>query len=303
MQDLLKNLPGEFYKRTFILLSILIGLAINVYIVQKVVSLSTRAAVSNVEFYFTPETATIPPDTTFKLMLNPGGQSISFVQVHLYFNNEVLELSGDVSLGSALTPVSVLNSTAIAVANQTGEITLIMTQDPGSPAPSQAFELATMPFTFVGSGTETATDITIVDEDTQVVNASSESLSFTTRYASVNSTNVTPPKGFMAMAAPLAKMFQGECPELHLSTAVGCVPYSDSQAMATFFLAFGMGIGGGIALILIVFGSYQIMSSGGDPKKVESGKALITSAVMGLVMLVFSAYILNFVGVDLLGIL
>lgn len=302
MKNLLKNLPGEFYKRTFILLSILIGLAINVYIVQKVVLLSTRAAVGSVEFYFTPETATIPPDTTFKLMLNPGGQPISFVQVHLYFNTEILQLGGEIALGSALTPVSVLNSTAIATANQTGEITLIMTQDPGSPSPSQTFELATIPFTYVGSGTETATDITIVDEATQVVNASSESLSFTTRYASINSTNVPQPKGFMAMAAPFAKMFQGECSELYLSTAIGCVPYSDSQAMATFFLAFGMAIGGGIALILIVAGSYQVMSSSGDPKKVEAGKALITSAVMGLIMLVFSAYILNFVGVDLLGI-
>ncbi len=87
-----------------------------------------------------------------------------------------------------------------------------------------------------------------------------------------------------------------------IDTAIGCIPIASEQALATFFLTWGMGLGGGIALILIVIASFMVMTSAGDPKKLQAGKELLTSAVSGLIILVFAAYILNFVGVELLGI-
>lgn len=88
-----------------------------------------------------------------------------------------------------------------------------------------------------------------------------------------------------------------------IDTAIGCVPVLSDQGLAGFFLGWGMGIGGGIALILMVVAAYMIMSSAGDPRKLQAGKELLTSAVTGLMLLLFSAYILRFIGVDLLGIL
>jgi hypothetical protein len=87
-----------------------------------------------------------------------------------------------------------------------------------------------------------------------------------------------------------------------IRTALGCIPIDSEQGLAKFFLSWGMGIGGGIALILMVVASFSIMTSGGDPRKLQAGKELLTSALMGLVMLVFAAYILKFIGVDLFGI-
>jgi hypothetical protein len=72
--------------------------------------------------------------------------------------------------------------------------------------------------------------------------------------------------------------------------------------MAKFFLGWGMGLGGGVALIIMVIASYMIMTSAGDPRKLQAGKELLTSAISGLVLLVFAAYLLKFIGVDLLGI-
>jgi hypothetical protein len=87
-----------------------------------------------------------------------------------------------------------------------------------------------------------------------------------------------------------------------IQTAIGCIPIQSEQSLAEFFLKWGMGIGGGIALILIVISTINIMTSGGDPRKLQVGKEMLTSAITGLLMLVFAAYILQFIGVDLLGI-
>lgn len=62
-----------------------------------------------------------------------------------------------------------------------------------------------------------------------------------------------------------------------------------------------MGIGGGIALLLILVAGFQIMTSNGIPEKIQAGKELMTSAITGLLLLIFSVFILRFIGVDVLG--
>lgn len=46
----------------------------------------------------------------------------------------------------------------------------------------------------------------------------------------------------------------------------------------------------GIALLIyLIFGGYQIMLSGGDPKNIAAGKSKITNAIIGFII-VFAAY-------------
>jgi len=87
-----------------------------------------------------------------------------------------------------------------------------------------------------------------------------------------------------------------------IKTAIGCIPFAHEQDTAAFFLRWGMGIGGGIATVLIVVASFMISTSQGDPRRLQSGKELLTSAISGLVLLIFSAFVLRFVGVNVLGI-
>lgn len=87
-----------------------------------------------------------------------------------------------------------------------------------------------------------------------------------------------------------------------IDTAIGCIPVGDEQSLALFLLKWGMGIGGGIALIIIVISTYSIITSAGDPRKMQAGKETLTSAITGLILLVSSAFLLKFIGVDLLGI-
>lgn len=85
-------------------------------------------------------------------------------------------------------------------------------------------------------------------------------------------------------------------------TAIGCIPVHDSFALAEFFLRWGVGIAGGFALILIVFSGYLVMTAQGIPQRLQAGKELLTATVAGLVLLLFSVYILQFIGFELFGI-
>ncbi len=67
-------------------------------------------------------------------------------------------------------------------------------------------------------------------------------------------------------------------------------------------VGYSMGIGGLVAFLLIVFGGFQIILSGGNPERVKAGKEMITSAIAGLFLIVFSVIILKLIGYDILQI-
>lgn len=87
-----------------------------------------------------------------------------------------------------------------------------------------------------------------------------------------------------------------------IDTAIGCIPVGESDDFIAYILRWAIGIGGGIAFLLIAFAGFQIISSSGNPERLKAGQELMTSAIAGLVLLLFSIFILRFVGVDILGI-
>ncbi|OGM15793.1 hypothetical protein A2V56_01065 [Candidatus Woesebacteria bacterium RBG_19FT_COMBO_42_9] len=87
-----------------------------------------------------------------------------------------------------------------------------------------------------------------------------------------------------------------------INTAIGCIPIYDSTALFGFILKWAIGIGGGIAFILILVAGFQIITSQGDPQRLQAGKELLTSAIVGLLLIIFSVFILEVIGVDILGI-
>ncbi|MCX7928894.1 MAG: pilin [Patescibacteria group bacterium] len=85
-------------------------------------------------------------------------------------------------------------------------------------------------------------------------------------------------------------------------TAVGCVPMFIQGTVGTvnFFLVLFGGIAGMVTVFLIIYGGFLIMTSIGNPTKLQSGKELITSAIYGLFLLLFSIFILRLISSDLL---
>ena len=85
-----------------------------------------------------------------------------------------------------------------------------------------------------------------------------------------------------------------------INTAVGCVPFGDTNDFVSFVLRWAIGIGGGIAFLLILYSGFMIMTSQGNPDRLKAGQELLTSALAGLIMLIFSVFILKIIGVDIL---
>lgn len=87
-----------------------------------------------------------------------------------------------------------------------------------------------------------------------------------------------------------------------IDTAIGCIPYGAVTNTTSFFLKWAMGVGGAIAIFFIIVASLQIIMSSGNPDRLQSGKDLLTSSITGLLMIIFSVFILRVIGVNILGI-
>lgn len=85
-----------------------------------------------------------------------------------------------------------------------------------------------------------------------------------------------------------------------VDTAVGFIPTCDLNAFARWFVGWAVGIGGGIAFLLIIVAGFRIMSSGGNPDQIKAGKEQLTAAIIGLLFIIFSVFLLQLIGVEIL---
>src|SRR3990167_6176041 len=85
-----------------------------------------------------------------------------------------------------------------------------------------------------------------------------------------------------------------------VDTAFGKISTDPAQLVNTI-LTIAIGIAGGIAFLMIVYGGFRLAFSSGDPKAVQEARDIISSAIVGLLLVVFSVFLLNLIGVDILG--
>jgi|GEM_PF-3646860 len=81
-------------------------------------------------------------------------------------------------------------------------------------------------------------------------------------------------------------------------TAVGCIK-ADPQSIIITLVKIGLGVAGGGALLMILSASFVISTSAGDAKKFTEAKEMISNALIGLVFIIMSVTILQFIGVTL----
>jgi len=91
-------------------------------------------------------------------------------------------------------------------------------------------------------------------------------------------------------------------PKTGIMTALGCIPTKDTAQFVGWLLGSAIKIAGGIAFLLIIFGAIKILTSAGNPENVKAGQELITSAIMGLLFIIFSLFLLELIGVKILNI-
>lgn len=90
-----------------------------------------------------------------------------------------------------------------------------------------------------------------------------------------------------------------EC--LSISSALGDIP-TDPFKLVPKIIEIILGISGAIVIILIIRAGYKLMFSQGNPEKVQEAREELTSAIVGLLFIIFSFVLLQFLLNDLLKI-
>jgi hypothetical protein len=81
-----------------------------------------------------------------------------------------------------------------------------------------------------------------------------------------------------------------------IKSAIGCIPVDNQNETTIFILRWAMGVSSGIVFLLIIYSGFLIMGSGGNTEKVKAGKELMTAALTGLVLIIFSVFVLDIFG-------
>jgi hypothetical protein len=87
----------------------------------------------------------------------------------------------------------------------------------------------------------------------------------------------------------------------NVSTGLGNISVDPASIVGSLFSIF-LGLSGGIAIILIMITGYRIIFSRNDPEKLKGAREMLTSAIIGLLFIIFSITILRIIGVDILHI-
>lgn len=92
------------------------------------------------------------------------------------------------------------------------------------------------------------------------------------------------------------------CADGGINTAIGCISTDAEGGFIIQIIQIATGLGGAIALLLMLFGFFVITTSAGMPDKVKSGQEIITGAISGLLFIIFSVILLQIIGVQILAI-
>jgi|CXWL01.1.fsa_nt_gi hypothetical protein len=86
-----------------------------------------------------------------------------------------------------------------------------------------------------------------------------------------------------------------------INTALGCISIDAAGGgFVRSLLGLAIGLGGGIALLLILYGVFIVTTSAGIPDKLKEGKELISSAIAGLIFIILAIFLMNLVGIQIL---
>jgi len=88
-----------------------------------------------------------------------------------------------------------------------------------------------------------------------------------------------------------------------IETAIGCISTKADGANSFFgsIIKIAVGLGGGLALALMLYGVFIVTTSAGIPDKLKEGSEIITSAIAGLIFILLSVFLLNLIGINILG--
>lgn len=85
-------------------------------------------------------------------------------------------------------------------------------------------------------------------------------------------------------------------------TGIGEVETDVGSFIGGKLLTWGIGVAGGVALLCIMYAAFMMQTSGGNAEQVKKAQQMLTSCITGLMLILFSVFILKLIGVDILKI-
>lgn len=85
-------------------------------------------------------------------------------------------------------------------------------------------------------------------------------------------------------------------------SGIGCIKTDASKFIQETVFGLGIGLAGGFSLLCIIYAAFMMQSSQGNPEKLKKAQEMITSCIMGLMLIIFSVFILKLIGVNILKI-
>lgn len=92
-----------------------------------------------------------------------------------------------------------------------------------------------------------------------------------------------------------------ECAVNEVATDLGCLP-NDPVGFVQKFYGIGLSLIGMVALLFLIYGGYQIMTSGGNPDKLQKGKEYIYYSIAGILLAIFGFVFVEFIAGQILRI-
>lgn len=84
-------------------------------------------------------------------------------------------------------------------------------------------------------------------------------------------------------------------------TTLGCINVSQNGFIQSL-ISLGVQIGGGTALLCIMYAAFLLQTSQGSPERIKKARDLMTSCITGLLLILFAVFILRVIGYDILRI-
>ncbi len=85
-------------------------------------------------------------------------------------------------------------------------------------------------------------------------------------------------------------------------SSVGCVKADFRSFIQDTVLRLGISFAGIAALLCIIYASILMQTSRGNPESIKKAQELLTSCIMGLLLIIFSVFILRLIGITILRI-
>lgn len=85
-----------------------------------------------------------------------------------------------------------------------------------------------------------------------------------------------------------------------IRTAIGCVP-TEPKALVEGLLKYGTLAAGGVAFLIMLLAALQMITAEGNPEAIKGAQEKFYSAIIGLLLIIFSVLLMQVIGVDILG--